>query len=72
MSVVTSSARHSLIERIIEWLISGGRWLLAPIYVGLAAALVVRRRRPPGAPKRGWFAWAWKRRPAPRKSGVAE
>jgi uncharacterized protein (TIGR00645 family) len=41
MSVVTSSARHSLVERIIEWLIFGSRWLLAPIYVGLAAALVV-------------------------------
>jgi uncharacterized protein (TIGR00645 family) len=41
MSVVASSVRHSLAERIIEWLIFGSRWLLAPIYVGLAAALVV-------------------------------
>ena len=41
MSVVASSARHSLVERIIEWLIFGSRWLLAPIYVGLAAALIV-------------------------------
>jgi uncharacterized protein (TIGR00645 family) len=41
MSVVASSARHSLVERIIEWLIFGSRWLLAPIYVGLAAALLV-------------------------------
>lgn len=41
MSVGASSARHSLIERIIEWLIFGSRWLLAPIYVGLAAGLVV-------------------------------
>ncbi len=41
MLVVDTSARHSLVERIIEWLIFGSRWLLAPIYVGLAAALVV-------------------------------
>lgn len=41
MPVVASSARHSLVERIIEWLIFGSRWLLAPIYVGLAAALLV-------------------------------
>jgi uncharacterized protein (TIGR00645 family) len=41
MPVVTSAARHSLVERIIEWLIFGSRWLLAPIYLGLATALVV-------------------------------
>jgi uncharacterized protein (TIGR00645 family) len=41
MSGVASSERHSLVERIIEWLIFGSRWLLAPIYVGLTAALVV-------------------------------
>jgi uncharacterized protein (TIGR00645 family) len=41
MSVVTSSVRHSFVERIIEWVIFGSRWLLAPIYVGLATALVV-------------------------------
>jgi uncharacterized protein (TIGR00645 family) len=33
--------RHSLVERIVEALIFGSRWLLAPIYVGLAAALIV-------------------------------
>jgi uncharacterized protein (TIGR00645 family) len=33
--------RHSLFERIVEALIFGSRWLLAPIYIGLAAALVV-------------------------------
>jgi uncharacterized protein (TIGR00645 family) len=38
---VTETHRHSLFERIIEQLIFGSRWLLAPIYVGLAAALVV-------------------------------
>ncbi len=39
MSVV--APRHSLVERIVEWVIFSSRWLLAPIYVGLAAALVV-------------------------------
>jgi uncharacterized protein (TIGR00645 family) len=33
--------RHSLVERIVEALIFGSRWLLAPIYIGLAAALIV-------------------------------
>lgn len=32
---------HSLAERLIENLIFTSRWLLAPIYVGLAAGLVV-------------------------------
>jgi uncharacterized protein (TIGR00645 family) len=32
---------HPLIERIVEWLIFGSRWLLAPIYIGLAGGLVV-------------------------------
>ncbi len=27
---------------------------------------------PPRAPKRGWFDWAWTRRPAPKKSVGAE
>jgi uncharacterized protein (TIGR00645 family) len=36
-----AATRHSLVERVIEWLIFGSRWLLAPIYVGLVAALVV-------------------------------
>jgi uncharacterized membrane protein YqhA len=30
-----------LFERIVESLMFGSRWLLAPIYIGLAAALIV-------------------------------
>ncbi len=41
MPVVNAPTRHALAERIIEWMIFSSRWLLAPIYVGLAAALVV-------------------------------
>ncbi len=39
--VSTSSSPHPLVERIVERMIFTSRWLLAPIYVGLAAALVV-------------------------------
>jgi uncharacterized membrane protein YqhA len=35
------TSRHNLPERVIEFLIFGSRWLLAPIYLGLAAGLVV-------------------------------
>jgi uncharacterized protein (TIGR00645 family) len=34
-------SRHNLPERIIEWIIFGSRWLLAPIYLGLSVGLVV-------------------------------
>jgi uncharacterized protein (TIGR00645 family) len=34
-------SRHNLPERIIEWVIFSSRWLLAPIYLGLAFGLVV-------------------------------
>jgi uncharacterized protein (TIGR00645 family) len=40
MIPVQSDSRHTLPERIIEGVIFGSRWLLAPIYVGLAAGLV--------------------------------
>jgi len=41
MTSLRSSPRHSFVERVVEGLIFGSRWLLAPIYVGLAAALLV-------------------------------
>jgi uncharacterized protein (TIGR00645 family) len=36
-----SESRHPLAERTIEWMLFTSRWLLAPIYVGLAAGLAV-------------------------------
>jgi uncharacterized protein (TIGR00645 family) len=41
MTQLRSSRRHNLVERIVEGVIFGSRWLMAPIYVGLAAALLV-------------------------------
>jgi uncharacterized protein (TIGR00645 family) len=41
MSTIAPDARHPLIERIVEQAIFASRWLLAPIYVGLAAGLLV-------------------------------
>jgi uncharacterized protein (TIGR00645 family) len=38
---VTPAARHPLYERAIEHTIFASRWLLAPIYLGLAVGLVV-------------------------------
>ena len=35
------SERAGWAERIVEWIIFSSRWLLAPFYVGLVAALVV-------------------------------
>jgi uncharacterized protein (TIGR00645 family) len=32
---------HTLFERCIEWVIFSSRWLLAPIYIGLSAGLLV-------------------------------
>jgi uncharacterized protein (TIGR00645 family) len=32
---------HPLVERVVESVIFAGRWLLAPIYVGLIAGLVI-------------------------------
>ncbi|HEY0185022.1 MAG TPA: TIGR00645 family protein [Rhodopila sp.] len=36
-----SAPRHHFVERVIEQSIFASRWLLAPIYVGLAAGLAV-------------------------------
>jgi len=41
MTPVQSHAPHSLAERVVEQVIFTSRWLLAPIYVGLAAGLFV-------------------------------
>lgn len=32
---------HTLAERLVEWIIFASRWLLAPIYLGLAASLIL-------------------------------
>ncbi len=37
----TPPSRHNLPERIVEWVIFSSRWLLAPIYLGLASGLIV-------------------------------
>jgi uncharacterized protein (TIGR00645 family) len=37
----TPTSRHNLPERIVEWVIFSSRWLLAPIYLGLASGLIV-------------------------------
>ncbi len=34
-------ARHPLVERAIEWVMFASRWLLAPLYLGLVAALAL-------------------------------
>jgi uncharacterized protein (TIGR00645 family) len=41
MSMIAPGARHPLIERIVEQAIFASRWLLAPIYIGLAAGLLL-------------------------------
>ena len=41
MTIMQPPVRHSLIERSIETLIFACRWLLAPIFIGLAAGIVV-------------------------------
>ncbi len=41
MTIMQPPVRHSLIERSIETLIFACRWLLAPIFIGLAVGIVV-------------------------------
>ena len=41
MTMMQSRPQHPLIERLVEQVIFTSRWLLAPIYVGLAAGLLV-------------------------------
>ena len=41
MRMIAPDARHPLIERIVEKALFASRWLLAPIYIGLAAGLLV-------------------------------
>jgi len=40
-NIAQTRQRHPLIERIVESVLFSSRWLLAPIYLGLAAGLVV-------------------------------
>ena len=39
--LIERNARHPLVERVVEQAIFASRWLLAPIYIGLAAGLLV-------------------------------
>lgn len=41
MTIIQPPVPHSLIERSVETLIFASRWLLAPIFIGLAAGLAV-------------------------------
>jgi uncharacterized protein (TIGR00645 family) len=41
MRMIAPDAPHPLIERVVEQTIFASRWLLAPIYIGLAAGLLV-------------------------------
>ena len=41
MRMIAPDARHSLVERVVEQAIFASRWFLAPIYIGLAAGLLV-------------------------------
>jgi uncharacterized protein (TIGR00645 family) len=41
MTSLEPRPRHSVGERMIEWVLFTSRWLLAPIYLGLTAGLIV-------------------------------